>query len=109
MDDIKLPKLTPEGERRLVESTTWDDYFQEKMKDIAFKKRWEARASERELRKAIISLRIEHKLTQEDLAKKLKTAQANVSKWETGKVTPSIEILDKIAKTFGKELRIAFH
>ena len=46
-------------------------------------------------------LRIENELTQKELAKKLKCLDIQISKYESGKVMPSPEILIKIADLFG--------
>ncbi len=46
------------------------------------------------------SLRIEHNLTQSELAKKIKLSKANVSKYEAGLVEPSLETLTLIANLF---------
>lgn len=48
----------------------------------------------------IKKLRLDKKLTQEELAKKLNVSFQAVSKWETGTTTPDIYILPKIAVFF---------
>lgn len=40
-------------------------------------------------------------LNQPELAKKLKTSQANISRWERGEVLPSIEFCIKLAEFYG--------
>ena len=37
-------------------------------------------------------------LTQVDLARRLGIIQANITRWETGRITPSIETLQKLSK-----------
>lgn len=54
--------------------------------------------------KKIQRLRTERGLTQEQFAKKLFVSRTAVSKWETGRGTPSIESLRMIAKEFGVTL-----
>jgi len=48
----------------------------------------------------IISLRKKHNMTQKQLADKLNVSDKAVSRWETGKNYPDIEILQKLAEVF---------
>ncbi len=50
--------------------------------------------------KTIRSLRIEKKMTQEDLAKKLFVSQDTISLWELDKSLPDIPNLIKLTKIF---------
>ncbi|MFZ7119793.1 MAG: helix-turn-helix domain-containing protein [Eubacteriaceae bacterium] len=45
-------------------------------------------------------LRNQFHMTQEDLANKLQQTKANISKYETGRIEPSIEIINYLAKIF---------
>jgi len=49
----------------------------------------------------IRSLRIEHGLTQDKLGKKLNLSKSNISKYESDKVEPSLEIVKGLAILFG--------
>lgn len=57
-----------------------------------------------ELSKKIQKLRKENNLTQEELAEKLFVTRTAISKWETGRGTPSIESLQQIANFFNVSL-----
>lgn len=46
-------------------------------------------------------LRAEKRMSQADLAKVLRTSQATVSAWETGRATPRPPMMQKIADYFG--------
>lgn len=48
----------------------------------------------------IRKLRISHHMTQQDLADQLNVTNKTVSKWETNRNLPDIEMIGKIAKTF---------
>lgn len=52
----------------------------------------------------IKTLRKEHHLTQLELAKKIKSQQPQVNKWEAGIKTPSLPMLKKIAHLFNISL-----
>jgi repressor LexA len=45
-------------------------------------------------------IRQDNSLTQEDLAKKIETSRSNIANYENDKNMPSIDVLDKLAKTF---------
>lgn len=49
-------------------------------------------------------LRIENKLTQEELANKLSLSKSNISKYESNDVEPNIETLNKLATLFNVSL-----
>lgn len=48
----------------------------------------------------LISLRKQHSLTQNDLAKKLSYSDNMVSRWERAEISPSIEVLQKISEYY---------
>ena len=52
----------------------------------------------------IRQLREKHQLTQAELAEKLCVSDKTVSKWETGKGTPDVSLLEPIAQVFGISL-----
>lgn len=45
-------------------------------------------------------IRQDNSLTQEELAKKIETSRSNIANYENDKNMPSIDVLDKLAKTF---------
>lgn len=47
-------------------------------------------------------------LTQKQLAEKMGTKQANISRFENGNANPSLEFLQKMANSMGKKLHITF-
>lgn len=51
--------------------------------------------------KKLKELRLERKLSQEALAERVGTVQPQVSDWENGKVSPTIESLRRLAKALG--------
>lgn len=56
----------------------------------------------------VIKLRIEHNLTQKELAKKIGTTQTIISRMENGDYNPSYNFLQRLAAGLGKELEIQF-
>lgn len=88
--------------------TLHEDVMTEELKDPAFRKVWEAGTARREVVKMIMSERIRRNMSQADLAKRAGLKQPNVARIESGSRGVSIETLSKIARAFGKQLRIVF-
>ncbi len=57
---------------------------------------------------ALIEARIKKGLTQEALARKIKTKQSAIARVESGNANPSIGFLQKLAEALGKKLVIRF-
>ncbi len=56
--------------------------------------------------KHIIRKRIESKMSQKDLAKKLGTKQSAISRLESGNYNPTLSFLKKLSTTLGGKLEI---
>lgn len=78
------------------------------MKDPAYKAEYKKLAPEFELAQAIIEARARAGLTQEQLARRMKTTQSVVARWEGGRVNPSTKTLERLARATGSRLKIAF-
>ena len=65
-------------------------------------------APQYEVIRAAITSRKEAGLTQKQLAEKMGTKQANISRFENGNANPSFEFLQKMASCMGKTLHITF-
>lgn len=62
-----------------------------------------------ELKKEIIRLRLEKGLSQRDLADLIGTKQSAISRLENGSYNPTVEFLNRVAHSLGKELHITFN
>lgn len=78
------------------------------LKNQEFKKAYDDLEPEFELASAIIEKRIEKKMTQSALAKKMGTKQSAVSRLESGDYNPSFALLRKVAKALDSHLKISF-
>ena len=87
---------------------TFDDYFKESMKDKGFREAWKKTEPEYLLAKVLIQKRLEKKMSQRDLAKKLGTSQAVISNIETMTGNPSFRQLNKIARALDSKLYFSF-
>lgn len=88
--------------------TNYEKFKMEQLKDPELKKEYDALEVEYDIISQIIKTRLEQNLTQSDLAKKVGTAQSNISRLESGNYNPSIEFLEKIATSLGKKLKVSF-
>ena len=68
----------------------------------------ESRKAAMEWNERITVVRKAAGLTQKQLAEKMGTAQANISRFENGNSNPSLEFLQKMAACMGKTLHVSF-
>ena len=76
--------------------------------DPKYRKAYEELASEFELASVLIETRLHAGLTQEQLAKRMKTTQSTVARLEGGRANPSTKTLEKFAQATGTHLKITF-
>lgn len=88
--------------------TDWKVLRKELLKDPKFKAEYEKMQPKFEAVSAVIEARIKQGLTQEALARRIKTKQSAIARIESGKVNPSIGFLQKLAEALGKKLIIRF-
>lgn len=65
-------------------------------------------APQYELISAVIRKRIERKMTQAELAKKMGTKQSVISRLESGNANPTLSFMREVATALGSELKISF-
>ncbi|MFA4994013.1 MAG: helix-turn-helix transcriptional regulator [Bdellovibrionales bacterium] len=78
------------------------------MKDKKFREAYDALEPEYALAGALIEARTKAKLSQKDLAHRMKTTQPMIARMESGRQPPSTATLLKIAKATGTRLQIRF-
>jgi transcriptional regulator with XRE-family HTH domain len=74
--------------------------------DPEFRKEYEALGPEFELIESIIRRRMELKMSQEELATRVGTGQAVISRLESGNANPTLASLAEIAKALDADLHI---
>jgi phage-related protein/DNA-binding XRE family transcriptional regulator len=99
--NMKVYKI-PEGCR------AFNDVIKEKLKDTEFKKAWNELDAEFAAERALIELRMRSNETQKKLADKLNTKQAYISKVESGRVSPTISYIAKMADALNADAEIVF-
>ena len=78
------------------------------MKDPEFAAEYKKLRPEYEAIRAIISARLESKMTQKKLAEKTGIRQSNISRIENGTSSPTVDTLARLAAGMGKKLKIEF-
>jgi len=86
---------------------TFENHLQESLKYPEFKKVWKESEPEYLLARQLIKKRLEKKISQRDLARKVKTSQAVISRIETMNANPSLSLLKRIAKVLDADLQLA--
>ena len=87
---------------------TFEEALAEMMLNPKFKKEWERLDPQFEVERALIELRIKNEQTQKKLADKLNTKQAYISKVESGRVSPTISYIAKMADALNADAEIIF-
>jgi transcriptional regulator with XRE-family HTH domain len=82
--------------------------FAEWRKDPAYRKAYAALEEEFSLASAMIHARAQAGLTQQQLARRMRTTQAVIARLESGRVKPSTRTLERLAAATGMRLKISF-
>jgi len=76
----------------------------EELKDEEFKQEWDKLELRYMVIKQLIKIRNTYDLSQAQLAEKLNTTQAVISRIENGTVNIGIDFIEKLAKAFDKKI-----
>lgn len=87
---------------------TFDEDLERRLKNPAFHKAWKESEPEYLLATQLIEKRLKQNMSQRDLAKKVKTTQAVISRIETMTANPSLSLLKRIAHVLGVKLTLHF-
>ncbi len=87
---------------------TFRQDLKKRLKNPAFKKAWEETEVEYQIAKQIIAERLARNLSQRQLAKKVKTSQAAISRIESMNGNPSLAFLKRIAKAMDTQINFHF-
>ena len=92
---------------KTTKTTDFQTYLNIKLKDKEFKKHYDEYGKQLEIAYQIVKLRKKAKMSQLELAKKIHTTQSNVARIESGQQNFTIDILNKVAVAFNKNLRVS--
>ena len=85
---------------------TFEDDLKERLKDPEFRQAWQETEAEYLLAKEIIEKRLAKKYSQRDLATKVNTSQAAISRIESMNANPSLSFLKRIANALGETITL---
>ena len=74
--------------------------------DPEYRAEWERTRLAHEVAMRVISYRVEHKLTQTELARMLGMRQPHIARLEAGEHEPSLAMLSRLARVLGLEFHI---
>ncbi|MEK7203628.1 MAG: helix-turn-helix transcriptional regulator [Patescibacteria group bacterium] len=77
------------------------------LKDKEIKKFYKELEPEFELVRILIRKRLERGFTQQELARKVGTKQSAISRLESGRYNPTIQVLRKVAEALNADLKIS--
>lgn len=86
---------------------TFEEDLEKRLKNPEFKKAWEALEPDRVLAGKMIEARMKKKMSQRDLALKIGTSQAAISRVESMNGNPSFAFLKRIATALDGKLQIS--
>lgn len=87
---------------------TLEQLKNEVLKDERTRQEYEALEPEYQLIQAMITLREEMNISQQELAARTGIDRADISKLENGNANPSLKTIKRIAKGLGKKVQIQF-
>ncbi len=77
------------------------------MKDAGFRREYEKLEPEFQIARQIIGARLKKKMSQEELARRVGTGQAVISRLEGMNGKPSISLLERVAKALNTKITVA--
>jgi len=83
-------------------------YLNKQLKNEEFKKEWDSLELRYQFIQKLIELREENKISQSQLAEKIGTTQAVISRIESGSVNVGIDMIQRIAGAFGRTAKVSF-
>lgn len=90
------------------DDASFTKHLEEQLKDPEFYKEYHKLDAEFAPIEAILKARVKKGLTQRALAKKMKTKQSAISRVESGRVSPTVSFLQKLADAMDARLQIRF-
>lgn len=88
--------------------TNFEVHLHQELRDPEFRRAYEEEGQRLQIAHEIAELRKAERLSQKEFAKRLKTTQSVISRMEHGNQNFTLGSLEKIAKTFGREISVEF-
>lgn len=88
--------------------TKWEDFEKELLSNPGVKKAYDDLQPEFAIVQAIIDARVKKKISQEELAKRMGTGQAVISRLENANASPSLALIKRLAEALDLKVEIRF-
>ena len=92
--------------RNIRELVSAKEVHEKWMKDPKYRREYEKLQPEFEIASQMIEARLKKKMSQEELAKKVGTGQAVISRLEGMNASPSLSLLKRVASALGTKITI---
>ena len=86
----------------------WQKYLNRQLRDQSVRKYYDEYGKQLEIAYQILQLRKKQKMSQTELARRLKTKQSNVARMEAGQQNFTTDTLQKVADIFKRQLKVEF-
>ena len=88
--------------------SSYKEYKEKALRDHEVKTEYEALQPEYDIIQAMINARVDQKITQQELSERTGITQADISRIENGTRNPSLNMMKKLAKGLGMQLKLEF-
>ena len=89
-------------------SRPWDEFLKERLQDPAFATAYYEMEPEFQAAREVIRLRLDKGLTQKELAGRIGTQQASISRLERASYKPNLGFLQRVAEALDARVEIRF-
>lgn len=86
----------------------FEEYRKKQFENPVFKEEYDALEPEFDIIQAMIDARKQQNLTQKELSERTGITQADISRIENGTRNPSLEMLKRLARGMGMQLKLEF-
>ena len=86
---------------------TLKDYKEKAMQNPELLKEYNKLEPQYALIRELIRYRVEHEITQEELARRTGLTKSNISRFENGKHSPTLKMISRIAAGLEKSIKIS--
>lgn len=94
--------------KKRPQAISWEQVRKKLMSDPAVKKAYEDLQPEFAIIQALIDARVKKRLSQEELAKRMGTGQAVISRLENANASPSLSLIKRLADALGLKVELKF-
>jgi ribosome-binding protein aMBF1 (putative translation factor) len=86
---------------------TFEEVLEDQLRDPEFRKEWEDGEADYQVSRQMIKARLEKKMSQRALAKKVKTSQARISQLENMNGNPSLSFLRRVSSALDIKFQLS--